>query len=100
MARRVTKWIVCTVGIAVVAAAGVFLSLQSLDNADKWSSVGGFLAALITVVVSAAAWALRRDAAEAGAPPRARRWSAFNWRNGVVINGDNTVNRVEYRTDD
>lgn len=100
MARRVTKWIVCTAGIAVVAAAGVFLSLQSLDNADKWSSVGGFLTALITVVVSGAAWALRRDAAATGSGSRARRWWVLNWRNGVVITGDNTVNRVEYRKDD
>ena len=99
MARRVTKWIACTAGVAVVAAAGVFLSLQSLDNADKWSSIGGFLTALITVVVSAAAWALRRDAANAAPPSRARRWWAFNWRNGVVINGDNTVNRVENKND-
>jgi len=98
MTGRAARWMACTAGVAVVTGVVVFLSLQSLADADSWSSIGGFLTALITVVVSVAGWVFRRAPAEAPAPRR-RGWTALNWGNQVVINGDNTENRVDLRND-
>ena len=74
--------------------------LQTLADADSWSSIGAFLTALITVVVSAGAWVFHRGADAGSAPGARRRWTAFNWGNQVVINGDRTNNRIGSISDD
>jgi hypothetical protein len=88
---RVATRIAAIAGAAVVVGAVVFLSMQTLEQADNWSSVGAFLASLITVVVSAVAWVSTRSDpnADPTGPPR-RTWRVLNILNGNVINGDNT----------
>ena len=95
MSRRPKTWVAVTAAVAVVTAAVVFLSLHTLAQADSWSSIGGFLTALVTVAVSGVAWA-RRSRSEAAAGPRRARggWRVFNIGNGVVFTGDNARNRV------
>ena len=96
MTRRTSTWIAVTAGAAVVAAAVVFLLLQgSADKADKWSSIGGFITALVTVVMSGVAWFVRRDTGSStaapavqGSPPdRPGRWAVL-LGNRTVFLGD------------
>lgn len=94
MSRRPATWIAVTGAIAVVAAAVVFLSLHTLAQADSWSSIGGFVTALVTVAASGVAWA-RRDRSEPDTPRRSRGgWRVLNIGNGIVFNGDNAKNRI------
>jgi len=94
MSRRLKTWIALTAAVAVVAAVAVFLSLHTLAQADSWSSIGGFLTALVTVAASGTAWA-RRDRSEPDDPRRPRGgWRVFNIGNGLVFNGDNARNSV------
>lgn len=108
MSRRTSVWTAVTTGVAVIAGAVVFLALQgSADKADKWSSIGGFLTALVTVVVSGIAWSVRRDTdantatpTTEGQRPIGRRWWAVLLGNGTVFIGDNQRNVYRGRDDD
>lgn len=107
MTRKPSVWLACTAGAAVVAAVIVFLVLQgTVDAADKWSSVGGFLTALVTVVVGGVAWFVRRDtesatpSSEDGGRPVKRRWWAILLGNRTVFIGDGQTNINNQRHDD
>jgi hypothetical protein len=100
MKRKPSVWVAATAGIALVAGATVFLAVHSLSDADSWSSIGGFVTALITVVVSAVQWVARRpDGADESEPKRQRKARpgfrlAWIWGNGTVFYGDQQRNKV------
>jgi hypothetical protein len=100
MKGRPAVWAAATAGIALVAGATVFLAVHTLSAADSWSSIGGFVTALITVVVSAVRWVAHRpddaDQPKANRPRRARPgWRlAWIWGNGTVIYGERTHNKI------
>jgi hypothetical protein len=109
MKRKPSVWVAATAGIALVAGATVFLAVHSLSDADSWSSIGGFVTALIAVVVSAVQWVARRpDGADESEPKRQRRARPgfrFAWfsRNRYVFYGDgqhNTVGLTDKGSDD
>ena len=98
MKGKSSVWVAATAGVALVAGAAVFLAVHSLSDADSWSSIGGFVTALVTVVVSAVRWVAHRpDDADESMPKRRRRArSVLNlfWKNGIVFSGDRQRNKV------
>jgi len=57
------RWVVVFAGGLLLAGLGVFLTVQSLDNADKWASVFGLFVGLagLGVAVSGVAGARRQS---------------------------------------
>ena len=98
MRGQAQVWVAATAGVALVAGVVVFLAVHSLSEADSWSSIGGFLTALVTVVISTVAWVARRpdrtDEPGSKTGKGSRSWLNLFLGNQNVFYGDHQRNKV------